>query len=544
MTVDESWWAQQNLTTTQQNGAAVKREDVDAGLPLPEGMADRSDSANAFRLLAWHGADMRYVEPLGGWFLYDGRRWRLDEAGAVLRAQATAQRMLLEAGERLADVIKRLSLAVALGDKERVEALRRERDAAEKSWSWAASSQNARGLRNMLEVARSSAWTEPGVFDRDPHLLNVQNGTIDLRDARLRPHQREDMIAKLAPVNYHGMLHESAKLTQYITSSSSHHEGLSDFLSRMLGSALIGLNPEEAFYVVHGPPASGKTTWLEASAAMLGDYACSVSVDTFLAPLGSAKGAGEARPDLAKLHGKRLVICSEVPKGRRFDEALVKKITSDTITARKLFRDEFEFAVSFKVWMACNEAPKITPDEEAIWRRLHLIPLDKPLAAAERDTKLKTFLRTDPDALSALLALAVRGCLAYQQDQLAAPPCVREATGAYRESQDALREFLEERCVLGNPEDFVIGGDIRRAYEEWCKESGHAHPLGPDMFGKLLRRKGCEVKSKRVDSAVRKAWYGVRLRVLSDHIHEPDLPVTRNECNAGLGVTFPAPARA
>jgi len=42
----------------------------------------------------------------------------------------------------------------------------------------------------------------PEDFDKDNYLLNVQNGTIDLRTGELRPHRREDYITKVCPVNY------------------------------------------------------------------------------------------------------------------------------------------------------------------------------------------------------------------------------------------------------------------------------------------------------------------------------------------------------
>lgn len=490
--------------------------------PLPDGIASNTDSANTHRLLALFGADMRFCPELGGWFIFDGRRWHLNRERALILAQEASKALLIEAADALADAIRRLARAMVSGDDAEIEKRKRLKDAAHSTWTWARSSQNARGLKATLEIAEAHARATPNVFDADPYLLNVANGTIDLRVGAMREHRRVDMITKISPTRYEGIDAKHPVLDGYLDWVCRPHPELREFLERMAGLALIGANPQEAFFVVWGGPGSGKSTWLDALACMLGDYACTADVSTFLAPMGSAKGAGDARPDLAKLAGRRLVICSEVPRGRRFDEALVKKLTSDTITARKLYRDEFEFSVTFKVMLSCNDAPKISPDEEAIWRRLHLVPLDRVVPEADRDPEVRASLRRFSETGPAILAMAVRGALAVLASGLKPPACVREATRAYQDSQNPLKEFIEGCCIL-DPHGSVAGPILRGAYEEFAKAEGRDHILGPDAFGKRIAALGGQVKNARrpgIDGVSRpvKTWFGIRLRTARDDI--------------------------
>ena len=149
---------------------------------------------------------------------------------------------------------------------------------------------------------------------------------------------------------------------------------------------------EEVLFLVHGPAATSKSTIIEAIKTTLGDYAQTSDFETFV----KRRDAGGPRNDIARLAGSRLVVSIEVDEGKQLAEGLVKTITGgDTVTARYLYHESFEFKPAFKLWLVANHAPKVDPDDDAMWRRIHLIPMVCQVPAHSRDPKIKAHLR-DP----------------------------------------------------------------------------------------------------------------------------------------------------
>lgn len=496
---------------------------VDVGELTPpvdhaEGTAAHSDVANADRLVAWHGHNLRFCDDLGGWHAWDGRRWAQDNNAAWSAAEDTARRML--------------ALAISTGDKD----LKKHAEA----------SQNVGRIDAMLRAAshRREVACLASDFDAHPWRLNVANGTLDLRTGLLSPHDRRELHRKLAPVEWQGLDATNEILDRFLDFACEPHEGLRDFLARMTGLALVGANPYEAFFVVHGHANTGKSTWNEALLAMLGDYAVTSAVETFLANDSRRTSGAEPSPDIARLAGTRLVLCSETREDAKLDETLVKRATSDTMVGRFLNKNPFEFKITFKVVMACNSPPRVSHRERAIWRRLHLVPLNRVVPEADRDPEVKAAMSNPAIVGPALLAMAVRGCLQHQELKgLAPPPCVREATKAYRDAQDPLRDFVADRCVVfpsaePPPEQFdarveacilascwATTSDLRRAYEAWAKEQGQEVLVSPKSFGAALSARGCVVKPLWLGGTTARVWYGIRLRTAADaltatHAHE------------------------
>jgi len=473
---------------------------------LAEGTDPHSDLANADRLVAWHGASLRYCDQLGGWHAWDGRRWAVDEAAAYRAAEATAREMM--------------RLAESNDDRKH-----------------AADSQNTGKLEAMLRVAsrRAGVLARPGDFDADPWILNVANGILDLRGGTLGPHDRTRLCRKISPAEWHGPDASHPMLDSFLEFACEPHKGLRGFLERMAGLALYGGNPFEAFFIVYDQKRSntGKSTWNDALAGTLGDYAVAASPETFMAHDTRRMSGAEPSPDLARLAGTRLVLCSETRKGAKLDAALVKRATSDTLTARFLNKDLFQFNVTFKVQIAANYPPAIPSDEVAILRRLYIIPMDRVVPVEQRSTRVKEVLSDPAQVGPAILAMAMRGCLAWQRAAgLEPPPCVREATESYRAANDPLRDFLVERCELFDgalPEAeegradalreagwWVASSRLRAEYQAWGREEERVDPgslLGPRSFADALKARGLIGRSDRPPNggASRRVWYGVRL---------------------------------
>jgi putative DNA primase/helicase len=436
-----------------------------------------TDLGNAKMLVARHGQNVRYVPLWGKWLVWDGRRWAVDDTRAVERYAKETVLAMHAAWARVED------------DDRRCKLLRH-----------ALRSQDVARLKAMVEVARS----EPGIpvtpdnLDADPWLLNVQNGTLDLRTGELRPHRREDLMTKLAPVAY------EAQAAAPTWEAFLHHifggdADLIRFVQKAVGYSLTGSTQEQCLFILYGTGANGKSTFFNAVSALLGGYACHTPTETLL-----VNRSDGVRNDLARLQGARFVTAVEAEGGRRLAEAQVKQLTGgDKITARYLYQEHFEFYPTFKLWLAVNHKPTIQGTDHAIWRRIRLIPFTVTIPEAERDKRLGGKLLAE---LPGILRWAVEGCLAWQREGLEPPRAVTGATGEYRTEMDVIAAFIRECCEAG-PAQVARAGALYAAYCEWCAEVGET-PVHQKRFGEELKQRGFTAGKHQGD----RCWHGIGLR--------------------------------
>lgn len=475
-------------------GRAPEPDDDDHNAPV--GLED-TDLGNARRLVAAHGDDLHWISQwkAAPWLVWTGQRWLRDRTGEVeRRAKHTADAILTEAVLAPGDTAEkkqRVKFAFRSQDRPRIEA--------------------------MIALAR----TEPGVpiqpmdLDTDPWLLNVANGTLDLRTGDLCPHQRADLMTKIAPVVYNPDARHPV-WEQFLADVTGANTDLEQFLARAVGYSLTGSTAEEVLFFVHGPAATGKSTFIAAIEATLGDYSAHADFETFLA----RQGVGGPRPDIARLAGARFVNSVEVDDGAKLAEGLVKTLTGgDIITARFLFGDDFEFRPQFKLWLAANHAPRVGHGDDAIWRRILRIPFDQVVPKEQRDPAVKAAL-TDPTEVGpAILAWAVRGCVAWQAGGLQVPGVITTATGDYRADMDPLKDFLADACELGTTEHhWATNPVLRAAYETWAREVGLRRTLSPNAFAEALRSHGAAEGRRRVNGRTQRIWTGVRLLSPTDPV--------------------------
>jgi putative DNA primase/helicase len=436
-----------------------------------------TDLGNARRLVAIHGEDIRYSHAWKTWLIWDGRRWARDETGAINRcAKNTVQSIYNEA----ANITDESRTARAK------HALKSEADAR---------------LTAMVSLARSELTipVRPNDLDTDPWLLNVLNGTVDLRTGELRPHRREDHLTKLAPVEY------DADATcpvwdGFLNRIMDGNETLIRFLQRAVGYSLTGDTREQVILIPYGTGDNGKTTMLKTIQVALGDYAAKTPTATLL-----VKREGAIPNDVARLKGARFVYASEAEQGKRLAEALVKEMTGgEPVAARFMHAEWFEFTPEFKIWLATNHKPVIRGNDKAIWDRIRLIPFDVSIPETEQDKTLDKKLLTE---LPGILAWAVRGCLDWQTDGLGAPEEVTQATQGYREEMDVLGNFFEDRCVEMAASG-VTTKELHAAYSEWCQLNGET-PQGKQAFGTSLTARG--FTPTRIGAKQARGWSGLGL---------------------------------
>lgn len=437
-----------------------------------------TDYGNAQRLVAAHGHDLRYCHPWKKWLVWDGQRWREDDTGKVMRrAKETVRGMY--------------------GEAERIENERERREFLQ----FVLRSESRDRLAAMVSLAAS----EPGIpvlpseLDRDPWLLNVKNGVVDLRTGELRPHLREDMLTKIAPVEYHPTA-KCPRWEKFLYEIMDGNRNLVGFLQRAAGMSLTGDVSEHVLLILYGIGRNGKSTFLNTLLAMTGDYGMTAPPDLIM-----AKQNDRHPTELADLFGKRFVTSIESDQGRRLAEALIKQLTGgDPIKARRMREDFWQFMPTHKLWLATNHKPRVRGTDVAIWSRLKLIPFVVTFPEDKQDKKLPAKLREE---LPGILAWCVEGCLAWQKYGLGIPDEVAAATENYRQEQDVLAAFLADCCII-NPLAKAAAKELYQTYLAWCEENGE-RPMSQRDLGMQLSERGFD---NQKSTGGRIFWFGIGLR--------------------------------
>jgi putative DNA primase/helicase len=345
--------------------------------------------------------------------------------------------------------------------------------------TWLVQSEMAPRLNAMVDLARSEDGVPvlPEELDRDPWLFNCANGTLELKAGRPRPHRREDLITKLAPVEYDPSAPCDLWL-KFLGRIMGDNERLITYLQRVVGYALTGDVSEQSMWFLHGSGANGKSTFLAVLLAVFGDYGMQAHPELLM------EKRGDSHPtERADLFGKRFVATIETEEGRRLAEALMKQLTGgDRVRARRMREDFWEFEPSHKIFLAANHKPGVRGTDHAVWRRIKLVPFTVTIPEAEKDPRLPEKLKAE---LPGVLAWAVRGCLDWQREGLAEPEEVRAATAAYRKEQDTVVAFLAACCSL-HPSLKAKASALFEAYTDWSGDKD----MTSRAFGDRLRALG------------------------------------------------------
>jgi putative DNA primase/helicase len=381
---------------------------VDDSTALDESVWGTED-ALALAFTRRYHRDWRYVATWGRWLVWDGHRWRTEETLAA------------------SDLIRHVCRHAAMHAATRSDSPRLATKLAAAS--------TVSGVERLTRADRRHAATT-SEWDIDPWLLNTPGGVIDLRTGRQRPHERADRMTRVTTATVGG---QAPAWRQFLEVATGGDQDLQAYLQRTAGYCLTGLTQEHALFFLYGTGANGKSVFVNTLATILGDYATSAPMDTFM------EARNDRHPtDLAGLRGARFVSAIETEQGRRWAESKVKNLTGgDKISARFMHQDFFEYPPQFKLVIAGNHKPALRNVDEAMKRRLHLIPFTVTIPPERRDGQLTAKLLAERNGI---LAWAVQGCLAWQHEGLKPPTSVVSATDEYFEAEDALGRWMEERC--------------------------------------------------------------------------------------------------
>ncbi len=520
------------------DGGAQAAPDPSGGLtgPRADDPLDRrcaflplTDLGNAERFVERFGRRFKFCEAIG-WLAWDGRRWNRDQAeGLVKLAEHECVRAIQDEAEEIRDTP--LDFVVEwTGPKDD----RRPVWFSQKVAAWGRASESANRLVSISRRAAPMLQIATDALDRDPMKLNVLNGTLvfskDIPDGyvRLDPHDPDDLITKLAPVLYN----PEADCPKYRAFMADVHPPIASdgpktairALHQWAGLSMTGETGEQRYTFHYGKGRNGKGVWVSTVSHLLGDYAASIRIESFL-DSGRAQAGGQATPDLAKLPGVRFLTTSEPKKGATLDEGLVKLFTGeDSISARFLNKEFFEFKPEAKLTMQGNYRPKISGTDEGIWNRTILAPWPVFIPPERRNPRLAHELRAEA---SGILNAFLDGLRDWLDHGLVLPPSWVGATEDYRSDSDPLGRFLEA-CTSPEIGKRVQSSEMHALFVAWAKANGETEWTSKGLAMALKERGLAAKKSDNV------FWLDITLtKTPGDFVDAQGKPLRAGQAPAG-----------
>ncbi len=437
----------------------------------------------------------RYVPERKKWFVYDGKRWAADIVGL----------MVMELAKDMADAM--LVYAATIKDEDKRKAF------LEGDMKW----QQRRFRETYIKEAQGVYPLSMETFDQDVYLFNCDNATIDLRTGTARPHSNRDFITMISPVVFDPEAY-SERFLQFIDEVMCRNTANAKFLQKCLGYGLSGLTSYECMFILYGATTrNGKGTLMGSVLYLMGDYGRAVRPETVTQKRKPDTQAPSE--DIASLAGVRLANISEPSRGLVMDAALVKTMTgSDTIRARFLHENSFEFQPQHKIYINTNYLPVITDMTVFDSNRLYILPFERHFEEWEQDRTLKMEFRK-PEVQSAILNWLIEGFQLLRQEGFTKPESVENAVKEYRHDSDKVAQFAEERLTEDGSSE-VRTALVYAEYRRWCEENG-CYAENARNFNLELRKFG-EVVRRRPKAGGEKTTLLIGYRLKDDFLMPPN----------------------
>ena len=398
----------------------------------------------------------RYNSERGIWYVYDGTVWQPD----------TENLKVAELAKLLADKLYVFALTIT------------EEDARKRFIDRVRKLQLRKHRETMLKDAKSVFPLSMRSFDQDIYLFNCKNGTLDLRTMEFREHRPEDYLTKVSPVNYDPEA-DCPRWHTFMDEIMQGDKARADYLQKAIGYALTGDTKMECLFILYGPTSrNGKGTTMESILRIMGEYGKNAD-PTMLQAKFNAQSNGPTE-EIARLAGARFVNISEPAKKLTIDAALTKRLTgNDTITARYLHENSFEFRPNFKIFINTNHRPNITDLTLFDSGRIKIIPFDRHFDEKEQDKDLKTTF-AKPENMSGILNWMLEGYKMFRSQGLEMPGSVINATDDYRKASDKIAQFCEA-CLVSKPGAMLRSKSVYNRYKQWSEANGY-HAEGIKNF--------------------------------------------------------------
>ena len=464
---------------------------------------DFSDAGNAEAFTRKYRDTLLFCDALG-WMVWNSQRWERSDHKALTLATELSGEMLTDAQKeyRAALVAMAEAKAAEAEGTSKPEDMERatNRAASAKAYlTHAKQTRSAGRLKSMLELSKPAFVVRADTLDANPADLNTPAGIVDLTTGALRPHDR---AARCSQITTASPGEQGAQMWDTFLDTITQGDGsLRGFLQLVAGMALHGKVYHEGLLLAHGAGRNGKSTFFNALAAVLGDYAGNLDVDTFTT---DRQNRGAA---LATLRGKRLVIAGELEEGRRLSVATVKKVCStDRITIEEKYKAPETITPSHTLCLFTNHLPRVGSTDPGTWRRLIVVPFRATIPTQGSRSNYGDILVQE--AGPSILAWALEGAVNFARNgyQLQTPDVVEEVTEAYRGQEDWVGNFLAECCTLG-PGVWVPSSELYQRYRQWAENAGDFVRRLPD-FNTALENRGLAKKRTKTCNV----WQGVGMQ--------------------------------
>lgn len=489
-----------------------------------------NDIANAARVAELLGERARYV-PGEGWYVWNGKVWMAEskDSEGITEIVSNANRKLF----------------LDLAEYRRINA-----GAPKDIQQFVVRMNNMTGVRATVEKlqATRSLRTDINDLDAKPHLLTVRNGTIDLRNGDLLPHDHRNFLTRLIDLDY-DLSARCPRWERFLCEVMPDNPELVGFLQRLTGYGITGEISEHAMIVHYGRGRNGKSVFLDTLQHVFGNIS---SVADWRSFAQQQSGGGSARSDIARLRGARLVTVNEGDAHTRMDEAQIKRMVSgDMLTARHLYQSEIQFRPQFLLQMATNAKPNFKGADEGLWNRVKLIPWSRYFEPHERDHSLTHDLQREAQGI---LLWGVRGAIEWYASGIETPEVVRAATAEYRDSSDELAGFLGESVedgawIVKQGGRSVPAAWLNQIYRTWAEAQNYqpSDTLNARRLKSALEERG--ISSRRRRSGVHYDGIAANMDIeavaasLSGQRERSEMVYRPAERDSGVGIVELRPAR-
>ena len=455
--------------------------------PLSISELNLTDIGNGLRFERLYGEKFRFDYSSNTWYYWNDEIWLLDNMGCAKKAaQYTIARM--------ADEIKVL---YKQGDHKFAETV----------FKHMKRSSSERARSDMLKTISPHLAVTPGIWNSKPNLLNLQNGTLNLETLKLQEFNREDYLTFKAGVKYAPGATCPEWLDHLNLVFGEDRELISAF-QLMAGYSLLSGNPAQVFFIPYGSGKNGKSVTINTIRMVMGDYGIHIAPQSLMVQ----KNPDKARSDLVRIKYKRFVTSSEGAQGDRLDVGWIKQISGgEPIVARALYQNEIEFKVEAVIWFATNHKPIINEYNEAIWRRIWLIPFNRVIPEDKRIVDYEKKLVESEG--SGILNWMIEGLNRYYTEgRLIQPEAIKTATDDYKTDEDPLGDFISDRCLTGDDKR-ILGRELYKDYDDWCSKNGIKYKMSKNAFTRNLTDHP-EIKSERSNG--KQYYVGIKLKTQAD----------------------------
>lgn len=435
-----------------------------------------NDTGNAHRLIERFGDIVRYNVDNGMWMIWNGKFWQTDvfhnlkNFAEIIAEEFKHQAMLIGYSDNVKSIYRNINRILSSAGKTAM-------------------------LKESEHITGIPVTNDD--FDKFEHLINSEDGIINLKTGKITTHEKELMQNKYVPLRLTDKKPE--KWIKFLNEVFEENQEIINYVHKVAGYSLTGSTKEQSMFIFVGDGANGKSLFLEILNIVAGSYGATSNVEILL----DKKSNGANLGDVARLNRIRMVVTDETKIGDKINESAIKTMTSGIgkIVARFLYGNEFEFTPLFKIFMATNHKPVIRGTDHGIWRRLKIIPFNRVFEKEEQDKELIIKLK---DELNEIFSWAVEGAQLWYEEGLQEPQVLEDTIKEYRTEMDLIQRWIDEACDIGDFKE--TSKDLFENFNNYVSINKEFQ-MSQTLFGRNISKK---FKKRRLGGQV--YYEGIRLK--------------------------------